>query len=101
MKDTIAYTSIFVGLGIGLYIAQPTRKRPMARRLIMVLMGTLLLFIALVSHHGNMQIEGLFFAILLGTAPLYHRALFDGENCGAAYLWPDLVWLGVLVRDGF
>lgn len=60
------YIGIFVGAGIGGYIAAPDRYRPYARHLVILLLGSLLLITAFVTDHGNMQIEGLFFALLAG-----------------------------------
>ena len=47
------------------------------RRGVMLLVGSALLALALFTDHGNMQIEGFFFGILLGSAPfiLLHFAL--------------------------
>ncbi|QPC82696.1 4Fe-4S binding protein [Phototrophicus methaneseepsis] len=71
------YVGIFIGVGIGSYIALAEHERDTGRRLIMVMMGGLLLVIALFSDHGNMQVEGLFWALLAGFAPyiLLHYAL--------------------------
>lgn len=65
----LAYAGLFVGVGIGGYIASPDRQRPYTRHTVMILLGSLLLFVAVVSEHGNMQIEGLFFGIFAGIAP--------------------------------
>lgn len=49
--------------------AKNTEKRfdlPGLRRVVMLIVGSILLGIALFSDHGNMQIEGLFFGFLLG-----------------------------------
>jgi polyferredoxin len=62
----LAYIGVFVGLGVGSYLALPANKRPYARRLMLTLIGGLLLAIALLSDHGNMQLEGLFFGVLMG-----------------------------------
>lgn len=73
-----AYIGAFVGIGLGWYIAAPDRRRPVARRLIMLMVGGLLLLLALLTDHGNMQIEGLFFGLLLGGAApfiILHYAL--------------------------
>ncbi len=64
----LAYIGLFAGAGIGVYIALPALKRPSWRRVIMFLMGTLLLLLALLTDHGNMQLEGLFFGVLTGFA---------------------------------
>ncbi|MCS6835557.1 MAG: 4Fe-4S binding protein [Anaerolineae bacterium] len=65
----VIYIGACVGVGLGLYIASPSHKRPQARRPIIFMVGLLLLLLALFSDHGNMQIEGLFFGLLLGSAP--------------------------------
>jgi ferredoxin-type protein NapH len=62
----LAYIGVFAGLGIGVYIALPAHQRPNGRRWITLLLGVLLLVIALISDHGNMQLEGLFFGALSG-----------------------------------
>ncbi|MGF1506576.1 MAG: 4Fe-4S binding protein [Anaerolineae bacterium] len=64
-----AYVGLFVGVGIGGYIALPDRQRPLARRMAMVMLGSLLLVLAFVTDHGNMQPEGFFFALLAGIGP--------------------------------
>lgn len=63
------YIGLFIGVGIGGYIALPGRDRPHGRRLVMLLMGSLLLAVALITDHGNMQMEGLFFALVIGAGP--------------------------------
>lgn len=65
----LAYAGLFAGVGVGLFLALPDRKRQNGRRVMLLMMGTLLLVIALTSDHGNMQIEGLFFGVLAGFAP--------------------------------
>jgi ferredoxin-type protein NapH len=65
----LGYAGLFVGVGIGGYIASPDKQRPYTRHRVMILLGSLLLFVAIVSDHGNMQIEGLFFGIFAGMAP--------------------------------
>lgn len=73
----LVYVGLFVGAGIGTYIALDQNRRDLGRRLIMVMMGGLLLVIAVFSDHGNMQIEGLFWAFIAGIGPyiLLHYAL--------------------------
>jgi polyferredoxin len=65
----LAYIGLIIGLGVGGYIALPDRFRPYGRKITMFLVGVLLLLLAILSDHGNMQIEGLFFALLAGAAP--------------------------------
>ena len=65
----LGYIGLIAGVGVGGYIALPDRFRPYSRKITMFLVGTLLLVTAIVSDHGNMQIEGLFFALMAGVAP--------------------------------
>ncbi|MEO0561342.1 MAG: hypothetical protein AAF125_04475, partial [Chloroflexota bacterium] len=60
------YLGLLIGAGIGGYIAAADRYRPYARRLVILLLGSLLLAVALITNHGNMHPEGLFFALLGG-----------------------------------
>jgi len=71
------YVGLIVGAGIGGYIAAADRYRPYARRLVILLLGSLLLIVAFISEHGNMQLEGFFFAIFAGggTYILIHYAI--------------------------
>jgi len=69
MAAWLVYLGLFVGVGVGLFLAVPDNQRPAVRRFMMVMVGSALLFLALTTDHGNMQIEGLFFAVLIGTAP--------------------------------
>ncbi len=73
----LVYVGVFVGVGLGLFLALPDRKRHIARKIMLLLVGTLLLLLAFVTDHGNMQIEGLFFAVLAGVGPyiILHYAL--------------------------
>jgi len=65
----VAYVGLIAGVGVGVYLVLPQRKRPLGRRLLMLMVGALLLALALISHHGNMQFEGLFFALVAVAAP--------------------------------
>jgi polyferredoxin len=76
----ILYLVILIGmtaLSIARYIVLPRRRRGKARRLIILLMGLVLLYVALASGRGNMQLEGLLFALLISlTHPsVIHFAL--------------------------
>ncbi|MBK8025065.1 MAG: 4Fe-4S binding protein [Chloroflexi bacterium] len=72
----LAYIGMFIGVGVGSFIGLPQNKRPVARRFMMLMVGSMLLGLALITDHGNMQIEGLFFGVLAG-APwiILHYAL--------------------------
>ncbi|NDJ52278.1 MAG: 4Fe-4S binding protein [Chloroflexi bacterium] len=61
------YIGLFLGATIGGYIGVPDRDRPDMRRAVMLMMGGMLLVAAFATDHGNMQIEGLFFALLGGV----------------------------------
>ncbi len=52
-------------LAITLYVIAPRKQRNTVRRLIVFLMGTILFSLTVFSGRGNMQIEGLFFGVLL------------------------------------
>lgn len=71
------YVGLIVGAGIGGYIAASDRYRPYARRLVILLLGSLLLIAAFITEHGNMHPEGLFFAVIAGggTYILMHYAI--------------------------
>lgn len=73
----LAWAGLISGAGVGVFLVLPQRKRPLGRRLLFLLVGTLLLILALVTDHGNMQIEGLFFALVAVTAPyiIFHYLL--------------------------
>lgn len=60
------YLGLIIGAGIGGYIASKDRYRPYARRLVIMLLGSLLLAVAFITDHGNMQMEGLLFALVAG-----------------------------------
>lgn len=61
----LGYLGVSVALGIVLFIVSPPKKRPAARRLIVFLLGLLLFLTTVFSGRGNMQIEGLFFALFI------------------------------------
>ncbi len=88
----LGYLGLFFGLGVGGYIALPNRFRPYARKIVMFYVGTLLLVLALVTDHGNMQLEGLFFALLTGVAPFVVLHYFIAKL--AAPLLIGRIWCG-------
>ncbi|MEL6407435.1 MAG: 4Fe-4S binding protein [Chloroflexota bacterium] len=71
------YVGLFIGAGIGGYVAASDRYRPYARRLVILLLGSFLLLVAFVTDHGNMQMEGFFFALFAGSGSyiLIHFAI--------------------------
>ncbi len=65
----LGYIGLFIGMGLGYYLALPPHERDKGRRNMMLLVGGLVLLLALITDHGNMQIEGFFFALFAGFAP--------------------------------
>ena len=60
------YIGAAVGIGIGLYILLPRKKKPLGRRVAQLLVGIyLLVFLGLLLKE-NMQLEGFFFHLLAG-----------------------------------
>ncbi|MDF2630079.1 MAG: 4Fe-4S ferredoxin iron-sulfur binding domain protein [Symbiobacteriaceae bacterium] len=57
----------FAATGLGLYAALPKPKKPLGRRLALLLIGSLLIFTAFMGGE-NMQMEGFFFSLFGGIA---------------------------------
>lgn len=57
---------LFAATGLGLYAALPKPKKPLGRRVALLLIGTLLIGTA--AGGENMQIEGFFFSLMGGVA---------------------------------
>lgn len=60
------YIGTAVGIGIGLYILLPRKKKPQGRRVAQLLIGIYLLFVLGFIMKENMQLEGFFFHLLAG-----------------------------------
>ena len=60
------YIGASVGVGLGLYAALPKKKKPLGRRLSLLMVGTFLVGFAAIYGQENMQIEGAFFGLLSG-----------------------------------
>jgi len=88
----LGYLGLFFGIGIGGYVALPERFRPYARKVVMFYVGALLLVLALITDHGNMQIEGLFFALLTGVAPFVVIHYFIAKLAGPLII--GRIWCG-------
>jgi polyferredoxin len=73
----IAYPIIAISGGVSFYIALPRTRRPFARKMLLMLVGSFLAGVAFASRRGNMQIEGLFFGLLtgLGLPVVLHYAI--------------------------
>lgn len=68
------YIGTSIGLGLGLYAALPRKRKPVGRRLALILVGSGLFGGVAVLGGENMQLEGFFFALLGGVfqAALMH-----------------------------
>jgi polyferredoxin len=105
-KDNLFYLFNFgyigtaIGLGIGLYIILPKKKKPAGRRFAQLLIGLYMLgFLGFVKA-GNMQLEGFFFYLLAGlfagsvihylVAKVLGPILFGRGFCGWA-CWTAMV----------
>jgi polyferredoxin len=60
------YIGSSVGIGLGLYAALPKKKKPLGRRLALLLVGSFLFGFAAIAGQENMQIEGVWFGLLTG-----------------------------------
>ena len=94
------YIGTSVGIGLGLYAALPKKKKPLGRRLSLILVGTFLVGFAAIYGQENMQIEGAFFGLLGGVtqaavvhyliAKIFGPMLFGRIWCGWA-CWTVMV----------
>jgi len=94
------YIGTAVGLGVGLYILLPRRKKPSGRRFAQLLVGVYMLgFLGLLKKE-NMQLEGFFFYLLTGffagsvihylVAKIAGPILFGRGFCGWA-CWTAMI----------
>jgi len=60
------YIGTAVGVGIGLYVLLPRKKKPSGRRFAQLLVGIYMLFFLGIIKKENMQLEGFFFYLLAG-----------------------------------
>jgi polyferredoxin len=114
----VSYLGVFVGLGVGLFIALPQPKKMAGRRVMLTLIGTYIFGLAVLTASGalktwggfpggtNVQLEGLFFSVLsLTTAaglvhyligkiagPLIFGRIYCGWACWYAMLFDNLPW---------
>ena len=61
------YIGTSLGIGLGLYATLPKPKKPMGRRLTLILVGLFLIGFAIFMGHENIQIEGAIFGLLTGV----------------------------------
>lgn len=94
------YIGTAVGIGIGLYVLLPRKKKPSGRRLAQLLVGIYMLVFLGIINKENMQIEGLFFYLLSGLftgavihyliAKVFGPILYGRGYCGWA-CWTSMV----------
>ena len=73
----IGHILLSMGGAVAFYIRMPRVRRSFARRMLLIILGTILAGIAFASRRGNMQIEGLFFGLLtsLSLPVILHYAI--------------------------
>lgn len=94
------YIGTAVGIGIGLYILLPRKKKPTGRRFAQLLIGIYMLGFLGIIKFENMQLEGFFFYLLTGffagsvihylVAKILGPILFGRGFCGWA-CWTAMV----------
>jgi len=60
------YIGTAIGIGIGLYVLLPSKKKPSGRRFAQLLIGIYMLGFLGIIKMENMQLEGFFFYLLSG-----------------------------------
>ena len=89
------YLGTAIGVGVGLYMALPRRKKHWGRRVSQVLMGGYLLLFLGVMKQENMQLEGFFYYLMAGFfsgsliqfLKLYRYCeIVEGHLCNVAYV---------------
>ena len=86
------YIGTAVGVGIGLYVLLPRKKKPSGRRFAQLLVGIYMLFFLGIIKKENMQLEGFFFYLFAGlfsgsvihylVAKIAGPVLFGRGYCG-------------------
>lgn len=72
----LVYLGTGLGITLGIWFKVPRRKRPKARRWVMLAIGSFFFFYILFGGVGNIQLEGFFFALLSGlTANAFNHYL--------------------------
>ena len=94
------YIGTAVGIGIGLYVILPSKKKPTSRRVAQLLIGIYMLGFLGIIEMENMQLEGFFFYLLSGlftgsvihyfVAKIFGPILFGRGFCGWA-CWTAMV----------
>ena len=86
------YIGTAVGIGIGLYVLLPRKKKPAGRRFAQLLIGSYMLVFLGIIKMENMQLEGFFYYLLAGlfagsvihylVAKIFGPILFGRGYCG-------------------
>ena len=94
------YIGTSVGIGIGLYVLLPSKKKPSGRRFAQLLIGIYMLVFLGIIKMENMQLEGFFFYLISGfftgsvihylVAKILGPILFGRGFCGWA-CWTAMV----------
>ena len=94
------YIGTSLGIGLGLYGTLPKKKKPIGRRLTLLLVGMFLVGFAVLKGHENSQLEGALFGLLTGViqmgvihyiiAKIFGPLLFGRLWCGWA-CWTVMV----------
>jgi len=94
------YIGTSLGVGLGLYVVLPKKKKPIGRKLALLLVGLFLLYFAGFLGRENIQIEGVFFSLLTGffgaalthylIAKIFGPFLFGRLWCGWA-CWTAMI----------
>ena len=94
------YIGTAVGIGIGLYVILPSKKKPTGRHVAQLLIGIYMLGFLGIIEMENMQLEGFFFYLLSGlftgsvihyfVAKIFGPILFGRGFCGWA-CWTAMV----------
>ena len=94
------YIGFSLGVGLGLYAMLPKKRKPLGRRLALMMVGSFLVIFALFIGVENVQIEGVFFGLMTGViqmavihyliAKIFGPLIFGRMWCGWA-CWTVMV----------
>jgi polyferredoxin len=91
-----------VGVGLGLYAALPKKKKPIGRKLSLLMVGSFLFVVAALLGQENSQIEGFFFGLLAGIVQMAVMHYFIAKIIGPLLfgrLWCGWACWTVMVLD--
>jgi ferredoxin-type protein NapH len=96
------YIGISLGVGLGLYETLPKQKKPMGRRLTLLLVGLFLMIIAVFMSRENVQLEGAIFGLLTGVVQMGVTHYFIAKILGPLLfgrMWCGWACWTVMVLD--